>query len=149
MSRTRREVVELEDEVRAVARKIHRSREACIAPLRALKDGPDFTVGCAGSSCAEALLGLGFVLALVLVLALPYLVALPIIALCRHRYQLRLRRLISRIPDDQRAEVLGALFSEGDETATIVAPVLRRLNLLYEMVPAARPGGRGDEVSSG
>jgi HAMP domain-containing protein len=154
MSRARREAVELEDEVRAVARKIDRSRQLTLAPLRllALAFGADPTFGCAGcavSSISEVLLLLGAALALIFLLAVPYLIALPIIALYRHRYQLRLRRLITEIPDDQRVEVLDALFSEGDETAAIVSPVLRRLNLPYEMVPAARPGGRGDELRSG
>jgi hypothetical protein len=153
MADARLKAWELEEDVRAIARRIDRSRQLTLTPLRVLAlafgAAPDLgCAGCAVSSLSELLMGVALVLALLVLLAVPYLVALPIIALYKARYQLRLRRLITRIPDEQRREVLDALFSEGDETAAIVAPVLRRLNLPYELVPAARPGGRGDEVSS-
>src|SRR5436305_5623079 len=114
MSDTHRKTWEVEDEVRAVARKIDRSRQLTLAPLRFLavifSATPDLgCTGCAVSSISEALMGIVLILAVVVLLTVPYLVALPIITLYRHRYQLRLRRLIREIPDEQRIEVLDAL----------------------------------------
>lgn len=140
---------ELADEVRAVARKIHRSRRILSVPLLLAKGCGQLGLLTADPSCLDALFFLAVAAFVSILLSVPYLVALPIIALYRHRYQLRLCRLITQIPDDQRKEVLDALFSEGHETAAIVAPALRRLDLPYEMVPATPPGGRGNEVSAG
>jgi hypothetical protein len=150
MADARLKAWELEDQVRAVARKIGRTRQLTVATLRVLGTALRAVagLGCADDTLAYWLLALSLLSILVVAFVVPYLVALPIIALYRARYQLRLRRLITRIPDEQRREVLDALFSEVDETAAIVAPALKRLNLPYEVVPTAQPGGRGDEVSS-
>lgn len=142
------EALELENEVRAVARKIDRCRRVLGAPLVLAEACASLGLLPAGLGCFEGALLLAIVALAFALLALPYLIALPFIALYRQRYQRRLRLLLARLPELQRAGVLHSLAYDSEETRALVAPALRRLNLPCELSPSAPAAGRGDEVSS-